>query len=522
MKKNQKKRKIRYGRIFDLINLLLFPILSILFVLFIRKYSDKYYLYAIGIFVFLFILTLLLFRIKNHVVEIIRRIFLAGLVVVLLAANIYTNDLSSGYQAFAGSMDNSETTITYDVLTLKESTNGLSHVEDLDGYVVGFPSNGSVEATDKAKAQLATKISDFGSLAYDNYMTMYSDYTKEFVDAIVIDQSQKGNLPEEYKNLYEISNVVDTYSFTIKNQIKGNDIDITKEVFTVLVSASDQTVAPTSHSLSDTNMLLIIDPITNVIQTISIPRDSFVPNPAYDNVSDKLTHTGNDGVDNTKLAVEETFNIKIDFYVKVSFVSLIEIVDTLGGIPVNVLQPIVEQDEYRSFAEEDLIYLEAGQQTLSGKQALAYARHRHSYENQDLGRNQAQIEVMKGLVKRVLSPEGITKVDDVMKLMSNYVIMNFSESQLTSLVKQQVDNMPSWQFKSLSLDKGEQGSDVTASMPGLYSSIYYLSKSDIEKANAIYNLMKERQELTDFHFDLDDMYNGYSTYEESDDIQLVP
>ncbi|MDH6366428.1 MULTISPECIES: LCP family protein [unclassified Breznakia] len=522
MKKNKKTRNIRYGRILDLVNIILFPILSILLVLFIHKYSDKYYLYAIGLFAFVFVVILLLFKIKGKMIENIRRVFLLLMVILLGLANFYTKDITSGYEAFASSMDNSETTIHYDVLTLKESTNNLQTLEDLDGYVIGFPTNGSAEATDKAKETLSSKLSDYGSLNYDNYMTMYSDYTQEYVDAIVVDQSQKTNLPEDYRNLYEISNVVDTYSFTIKNNIKGNDIDITKEVFTVLVSASDQIEAPTSHSLSDTNMILIIDPVNHIIQTISIPRDSFIPNPAYGNVSDKLTHTGNDGVENTKVAIEKAFDIKIDFYVKISFSSLIEIVDTLDGIPVNVLQPIVEQDEYRSFAEEDLIYLDAGQQTLNGKQALAYARHRHSYENQDLGRNQAQIEVMKGLVKRVLSPDGITKVDDVMKLMSNYVIMNFSESQLTSFVKQQVDNMPSWEFKSLSLDKGMQGSEPTASMPSVYSSIYYLSKSDIEKVNAMYHLMKERNRLSEFHFDLDDMYNGYSTYEESNDIVLAP
>ena len=61
--------------------------------------------------------------------------------------------------------------------------------------------------------------------------------------------------------------------------------------------------------------------------TVSVPRDSYVPNPAYNNGSDKLTHLGNDGADNSILGLEEAFGIEIDYYAKVNFQSLIHIVD---------------------------------------------------------------------------------------------------------------------------------------------------------------------------------------------------
>lgn len=64
---------------------------------------------------------------------------------------------------------------------------------------------------------------------------------------------------------------------------------------------------------------------------MSIPRDSYVPNPAMANGSDKLTHLGNDGVLNSMEGIEEAFGIEIDYYAKMNFQSLIHIVDALGA-----------------------------------------------------------------------------------------------------------------------------------------------------------------------------------------------
>lgn len=92
------------------------------------------------------------------------------------------------------------------------------------------------------------------------------------------------------------------------------------------------------------------------MSTVSVP-DSYVPNPAYNNGSDKLTHLGNDGADNSILGLEEAFGIEIDYYAKVNFQSLIHIVDALGGVEVDVKLDFTEQDENRSFKKKDLTTL---------------------------------------------------------------------------------------------------------------------------------------------------------------------
>ena len=69
---------------------------------------------------------------------------------------------------------------------------------------------------------------------------------------------------------------------------------------------------------------------------VSIPRDALVPNTALNNANDKLTHTGIYGIDTSVKTIEQFFGIPIDYYARVSFNSMIEIVDTIGGIDVDV------------------------------------------------------------------------------------------------------------------------------------------------------------------------------------------
>ena len=53
--------------------------------------------------------------------------------------------------------------------------------------------------------------------------------------------------------------------------------------------------SPDQQTRSDTNLILIVNPKANHIDMVSLPRDGYIPNAAYDYKNDKLTHTGNDG-----------------------------------------------------------------------------------------------------------------------------------------------------------------------------------------------------------------------------------
>lgn len=523
-KTKTKKNKILWGRIIDLLYLVLFPIVSIFLILLIKKFTNKYTIVVTLLVVIIYLLCILSFALKKRSVDIFRRFAMIVLCGGLIFATISIKNINDGFTAFTDSSStDSIITSNLDLLVLKNHQPTLNNVEDLEGLVIGFQTASDQLNAAYVKEEVTKAIGDtFQELNYEDYNTMFNDYYNGYVDAIVVNQEQKQQLDELYISLYEDSTVINTYVHNYKDEISGNDIDITSDVFTVYISASDEVNAPASNSLSDMNMIMIVNPKTNSIMTIPVPRDSFVPNPALQNLNDKLTHTGSYGITNSVAAIEETFQMEIDFYVKISFTSLIEIVDTLGGINVNVLSAITEQDENRSFEDEDLIHLEAGYQLLNGKQALAYSRHRHSYEDQDLGRNLAQLEVMKGIIARMASAEGISKIDDVLKILPKYVIMNFSNTQISSFIKEQVDNLKPWTINSIELNHGLDDLRITASDSITPLSIYYLSEFDLRKANAFYSIAKQALPLSDFSFDMEDLYTPYSNFIPNEKLELVP
>lgn len=508
-KKN--KAKFNYGRIIDLILLIVFPLLAFLLIFTLKKFTTKYTIMAGVILTIIYLICFLTILLKNKKIHIIRRILMVLLCVALGYGYTYSSNIANSFSNLTGNSANKTTTIKMDILVKKSST--ITSIQDLSKKIIAFQTANDSENSDYVLKKLNNTIgTSYRKLQYNDYTTMYSDYYNGYNDAIVVNQSQKKTLPTNYASLYKDSKVLKTYNRVIKNVYTGNNVDVTKQVFTVYISASDQTGVPASRSLSDMNMLMIIDPVSNTIKTISIPRDSFVPNPAYDNQNDKLTHTGNNGIENTVKAVENMFQIDIDFYAKISFDSLIKIVDTLGGISVDVGIDFCEQDENRSFAAEDEVCLKAGVQTLNGKQALAYSRHRHSYINQDIGRNEAQSRVIKGIIKKMMTTDGVNKIDDVLNILPTYVITNFSDTQLSSFVKKQVDEMKDWKMSSMSLQGGASDMAVTASGGSSPLSVYYLSEHEVSNINAVYNLLKSKPSMNKFTYDKRNLYQQFTTW----------
>ena len=70
------------------------------------------------------------------------------------------------------------------------------------------------------------------------------------------------------------------------------------------------------------------------------------------------------------------FDVNIDYYAKINFKGVVQLVDALGGIDVDVDYSICEQNSSRKWGK-NTIYVEKGRQHLNGEQALAFARNRH-------------------------------------------------------------------------------------------------------------------------------------------------
>lgn len=200
---------------------------------------------------------------------------------------------------------------------------------------------------------------------------------------------------------------------------------------------------------------------------------------------------------------------------------MIEIVDTIGGINVDVEIDFCEQDENRSFKKDDLICLKKGEQKLDGKQALAYSRHRKTVGYDNAGRERAQQRIIKAIIDKLLSPSAITYVNDLLEIAPNYVITDMSPDQITSFVSSELDSLKPWTISSIISDTGVYDSRYVASLnpaDGL-SDVYLFNKDEVQAVLNAYDGAKNQLKLDEFHFNIDDL--NIDTPKVNDDPTIV-
>jgi len=159
-------------------------------------------------------------------------------------------------------------------------------------------------------------------------------------------------------------------------------------------------------SRSDTIILASVDPDVNRVAVVSIPRDTKI-NGSTTGGMDKINAAN--VVGGPELAVqkvEELMSEKVDYYIEIDFEGFKKIIDTLGGVTINVDQ--------RMYKPSEDIDLKPGLQKLNGSDALAYVRFR-GYINGDIDRTAHQQEFIKALGKELLQPSTIVKLPTLIK-----------------------------------------------------------------------------------------------------------
>lgn len=182
-----------------------------------------------------------------------------------------------------------------------------------------------------------------------------------------------------------------------------------------------------SGARSDALLLATFNETSKSIKLVSIPRDSYVYIPEIGR-NDKITHAhAYGGPKATIETVEELFDIPIDYYVKMNFNAFIDVIDALGGIEVEVPYALSEMD---SQDRKNAIYLEAGLQQLNGEEALALARTRKM--DSDIERGKRQQEIVKAIIKKGISVEGITKYADVIEAVGDNLATDLTFNDVKS------------------------------------------------------------------------------------------
>ncbi len=179
---------------------------------------------------------------------------------------------------------------------------------------------------------------------------------------------------------------------------------------------------------SDSIIMASIDPKTKQIALLSIPRDTRVniPGHGWDKINSASVYGG---PELTTKVVSELLGVSIKYYVLTNFSGFKDIVDTLGGVTIDVEQNMYHEDVTDLDNE---IYLTKGLQRLDGDKALQYVRYR-GYVQGDIDRTKHQQVFLMALAKEMLQPSTIPKLPKLIPEINKYVKTNLGTSDMIKM-----------------------------------------------------------------------------------------
>ena len=243
---------------------------------------------------------------------------------------------------------------------------------------------------------------------------------------------------DAYQNIETDVKVLFDYSKEMKNQDYIESSGSVENPFTILLmgvdSAHDGLNANAAFN-GDTLMLITFNPHTLNATVFSIPRDTYVPIACLNGDSSKINSSAAYGTKCVINTVENLVDIKIDYYVKINFKGVVDLVDTLGGIDVTVPNGIkfCEQDSNRNHAANVLQCIESGPQHMDGEKALAFARHRKTLPAGDFQRVQHQQLVVEGIANSAKNLKNINDFYSVLDAVSKNMDTNMTTKEMMNL-----------------------------------------------------------------------------------------
>ena len=397
-----KKVKKKNKKIYKILSFLLI-VVSLILVISLIYFNTLPILYLgviIGVIVVVdLFLLLLMLKSKKKKIGALLSIIIIMIMSILSFFIIKTagllNDLNLDYKTY-----------NYSVVVLKDGD--YDKIKDIEDKDLGLYETEGQEC-EKSLSKLAKKVKT-ENVGYEDLNSMASDLISEKVDAILIENTYLDILNENsgetlsetsstddettsnnIENFGDKTKVIYTFSIIVKTSDISKDLDVTKKPFSIYISGIDTYGEISSVSRSDVNMVVTVNPKTRQILLTSIPRDYYVPLHGKSGYNDKLTHAGLYGVDMSIQTIEDLLDIEINYYVKVNFTSVIDIVDAIGGVEVLSDYTFTSQDGYK--------YTE-GYNKVDGKEALSFARERKAFQAGDRQRIKDQQALLEAIFRK--------------------------------------------------------------------------------------------------------------------------
>lgn len=445
MSKNKRNSKLSFGKYLSIF-LIIVSALVLLLVYFINVLPLEYFIILVILVLITDLFAIMMLLSKGKVRNAIGIVITIILLIVMILGITYELNTLDFLKQFGF---NSYKTEIYNVIVLQDSE--YKSLDDLNDLSIAHLDLDTHQGLNDAVTKIKNEI-DFTSTIGEDISDLTNMLTTNEEPAIILEDAQLSIVEEENPEIFTDLRII--YSVEVEIEIAkiGEAVDVTKDSFNLLISGIDTYGSITKVSRSDVNILVTVNPSTHNILLTSIPRDYYVLIPEF-NEYDKLTHAGIYGVETSVSTIENLLDTTINYYIKVNFTSVIDIVDAIGGITVDSKYDFTTQDGY---------HFTKGSNKLDGEEALSFARERKSFADGDRVRGENQELILTAIINKAMSASIITDYVALLNALNDKFVTNITDEEITDFIKKQISEMPSWTINSISLD-GTDAYDYTYS-----------------------------------------------------------
>ena len=352
-------------------------------------------------------------------------------------------------------------------------------IEDAKDYTFGMLSNLDRENTDKTIAVIKSKVGkEIATKEYESWSDMITDLYNNEIKAVILNSAFVNTIVETegFETFNDDTRIL--YENSIVTQISADtNKDLTSNVFTIYISGIDVYGAISTTSRSDVNIIAVINPDTRQVLLVNTPRDYHVPLAMKGSPLDKLTHAGIYGIDTSMSTLGNLYGIDMDYYFRINFTGFTKVIDALGGIEVN--------SEYAFTTNDGKYTIKKGINYLNGAQALGFARERYAFPSGDNQRGKNQMAVISAIISKMASSALLNDFSGLMNSLEGSFETSMSSSQISSLVRMQLNQGGSWNVVNYAVTGSSSSSSYTYSMPGTDIYVMEPDYATVDKAKEL-------------------------------------
>ena len=419
-------------------------VIYLVFAFFLCRYNIlpiKYRALLLGVLLIVYIIYGIL-SYKKKIRGIGNIIFLIVLLIMSLGEIVfmsYANSSIKTINEITTANDGLKTEMSY--IVRKDSPyKSLEDIKEASLSIVETEENETIdEVLTKYKEEFDT---DLATNKYVDYLSLGKSLLRGKEEVMLLNEGFRSLIEESEENFSQDTRKIGSVLVENKKKEKKEEKEKVAEndSFNVYISGIDTYGSLSNVSRSDVNLVVSVNPTKGKVLITTIPRDSYVniPNKGMD----KLTHAGLFGVDSSIQTIENLLDINIDYYGKVNFTTLTELIDVLGGIDV---------ENPRAFSAGGYNFVE-GTNHLDGKASLVFARDRYHQAEGDFDRGKNHTRIITAIINKMLKPEMLLNFGNISQVALRSVNTDMPYEKMIELVNKQIDSGKKWEIQSQSLE----------------------------------------------------------------------